>query len=113
VIAVGGSGALVAVVVVMVLPTALLSLCCAALSVTNDPFKYVQTPQIGYFQTGLPVVLLIVGVGAPVLFARAAARHGDVAAGPAVGCEFVVLLICAGVITWLGHRVSSAVPVRS
>jgi hypothetical protein len=113
VIAVGGSGSLVAVVVVMVLPTALLSLCCAALSVTNDPFKYVQTPQIGYLQTGVPVVLLIVGVGAPVLFARAAARHGDAAAGAAVGCEFVVLLVCAAVITWLGHRVSSAVPVRS
>jgi hypothetical protein len=113
VIAVGGSGGLVAVVVVMVVPTALLSLCCAALSVTNDPFKYVLTPQIGYFQTGFPVVLLIVGVGAPVLFARSAARHGAPAAGVAIGCELVVLLICAGVVAWLGQRISATVPVRS
>ena len=54
VIVAGASGGLVGVVVVMVLPTALLSMCCAALSVTNDPFKYVLTPQIGYLQTGFP-----------------------------------------------------------
>jgi hypothetical protein len=113
VIAAGASGGLVEVVVVMVLPTALLSLCCAALSVTNDPFKYVLTPEIGYLQTGFPVVLVIIGVSGPVLVARAAARHGAAAAGAAVGCEFVVLLICAVVIAWLGHRISAAVPVRA
>jgi hypothetical protein len=113
VIAAGGSGGLVGAVVVMVVPTALLSLCCAALSVTNDPFKYVLTPQIGYFQTGFPVVLVIIGVGGPVLLARAAARHGAAAAGAAVGCEFAVLLICAAVIAWLGKRIAATVPVRS
>ena len=113
VIAAGASGGLVGVVVVMVLPTALLSLCCAALSVTNDPFKYVLTPEIGYFQTGFPVVLVIIGVSGPVLLARAAPRHGGAAAGAAVGCEFVVLLICAAVIAWLGNRISATVPVRS
>jgi hypothetical protein len=113
VVAAGGPGGLVAVVVVMLVPTALLSLCCAALSVTNDPFKYVLTPQIGYLQTGFPVVLVIIGVSGPVLLARAAARHGAVAAGAAIGCEFVVLLICAAVIAWLGNRISATVPVRS
>jgi hypothetical protein len=113
VITAGASRGLVGVVVVMVLPTALLALCCAALSVTNDPFKYVLTPQIGYFQSGFPVVLVIIGVSGPVLLARAAARHGATAAGVAVGCEFVVLLICAAVIAWLGNRISAAVPVRS
>jgi hypothetical protein len=113
VIAAGASGGLVAVVVVMALPTALLSLCCAALSVTNDPFKYVLTPEIGYLQTGFPVVLVIIGVSGPVLVARAAARHRAAAAGAAVGCELVVLLICAVVIAWLAHRISAAVPVRS
>lgn len=112
VLAAGGSGALVGVVVVMACPTALLSLCCAALSVTNDPFKYMLTPQIGYVQSGFPVVLLIIGVGGPVLLARAAARHGA-ATGVAVGCEVVVVLICAAVIAWLGNRISSSVPVRS
>lgn len=112
-IAAGASAALVGVVIVMVVPTALLSLCCAALSVTNDPFKYVFTPQIGYLQTGFPVVLVIVGVSAPVLLARAAVHHGRTAAGVAVGCESVVLLLCAAVITWLGVRISARVPVRS
>jgi hypothetical protein len=112
-IAVGAPVGLVGVVVVMVLPTALLSLCCAALSVTNDPFKYVLTPEIGYFQTGFPVGLVIIGVGGPVLVARAAARHGGAAVGATVGCEFVVLLICLGVIAGLGHRISSRIPVRS
>jgi hypothetical protein len=96
-----------------VLPTALLSLCCAALSVTNDPFKYVLTPAIGYLQTGFPVVLVIVGVGGPLLLARAAARHGSAAAGAAIGCEVAVLLSCAGVIAYLGHRISETAPVRS
>jgi hypothetical protein len=113
VIGVGGSGGLVGVAVVMVLPTALLSLCCAALSVTNDPFKYVLTPAIGYLQTGFPVVLVIVGVGGPLLLARAAARHGSAAAGAAIGCEVAVLLSCAGVIAYLGHRISETAPVRS
>jgi hypothetical protein len=112
-IAAGASAALVGVVVVMVVPTALLSLCCAALTVTNDPFKYVLTPEIGYFQTGFPIVLVIVGVSAPVLLARTAARHGGTAAGAAVGCEFGVLLVCAAVIAWLGQRISTRVPVRS
>ena len=61
----------------MVLPTAVLSLYCAALSVTNDPFAYVLAPAIGYLQTGVPVALLIIGVSGPVILARAAARHGS------------------------------------
>lgn len=113
VVAAGASAELVGVVAVMVVPTALLSLCCAALTVTNDPFKYVLTPEIGYFQTGFPIVLVIVGVSAPVLLARAAAHHGRTAAGAAVDCEFAVLLLCAAVIVGLGVRISARVPVRS
>ncbi len=113
VVAAGASAALVEVVIVMALPAGLLSLCCAALSVTNDPYKYVLTPEIGYLQTGIPVVLVIIGVSGPVLLARAAARHGAAAVGPAAGCEFVVLLVCAAVIAWLGQRISARVPVRS
>ena len=109
----GAPERLIGVLVVMVLPAAVLSLCCAALSVTNDPFAYVLTPEIGYVQTGFPVALVVVGVGAPVLLARQAARHGSSAVGAAFGCELAVLLICVGVIAWLGHRMAKRVPVRS
>jgi hypothetical protein len=113
VIAAGGSAGLVGVVIVMMIPTALLALSCAALSVTNNPFAYVLTPEIGYAQTGLPVLLVILGVGVPFLVARAAERHGSSAVGAAVAPEVVVLLICLGVITWLTRRMASRVPVRS
>ena len=109
----GAPGRLVGVLVVMVLPTAVLSASCAALSVTNDPFAYVLAPPIGYFQTGFPVALVILGVGAPALLARQAARHGSSPVGAAVGSEFVVLLICIGVVAWLGRRISKRAPVRS
>lgn len=109
----GAPGRLAGVLVVMVLPTAVLSASCAALSVTNDPFAYVLAPPIGYFQTGFPVALVILGVGAPALLARQAARHGASPVGAAVGSEFVVLLICIGVVAWLGRRISKRAPVRS
>ena len=108
-IAAGAPADLVGVLVVMVLPTAVLSLYCAALSVTNDPFAYVLAPALGYVQTGVPVALLIIGVGGPVILARAAARHGASAVAASVPAELVVLLICWGLSSWLGHRVSSRV----
>ena len=108
-IAAGAPADLVGVLVVMVLPTAVLSLCCAALSVTNDPFAYVLAPAIGYLQTGVPVALLIIGVSGPVILARAAARHGTSAVAASVPSELVVLLICWGLNSWLGHRIESRV----
>jgi hypothetical protein len=108
-IAAGAPADLVGVLVVMVVPTAVLSLYCAALSVTNDPFAYVLQPAIGYLQTGVPVALLIIGVSGPVILARAAARHGGSAVAASVPSEIVVLLICWGLNSWLGHRVSSRV----
>jgi hypothetical protein len=112
-IAARAPGDLVAVLVAMIVPSAILSLCCAALSVTNNPFAYVLTPEIGYFQTGFPVVLLIIGVSGPVLLARGAARHGSSAVAAALEGEVVVLLICLGVVSWVARRVASRVPVRS
>jgi hypothetical protein len=109
----GAPEGLVGVLVVMLLPSAFISLCCAALSVTNDPFAYVLAPQIGYLQTGIPLALVIIGVGGPVLAARQAERHGSSAVATAAGCELVVLLICLGVIAWLERRIASRVPVRS
>jgi hypothetical protein len=109
----GAPGDLIGVAVVMIIPTALLSLSCAALSVTNDPFAYVLTPELGYFQTGFPVALVIVGVSGPVLLAREAARHGSPAVGAAIGFELAAFAISLIVIAWLTHRIGSRVPVRS
>jgi hypothetical protein len=108
-IAAGAPADLVGVLVVMALPTAVLSLYCAALSVTNDPFAYVLSPAMGYVQTGVPVALMIIGVGGPALLARAAARHGTSPIAVSVPSELVVLLICWGLNAWLGHRVASRV----
>jgi hypothetical protein len=108
-IAAGAPAALVGVLVVMVLPTAVLSLYCAALSVTNDPFAYVLSPAIGYLQTGVPAALLIVGVSGPVLLARAGARHGTSAVAASIPSALVVVLICWGLNSWLRHRISSRV----
>ncbi len=112
-VAAGASVGLTEALAVMVIPTSVLTLCCAALSVTNDPFASVLAPEIGYLQTGFPVALVIIGVSAPVLIARAASRHGSSPAGAALGSEFVVLLICIGAIAWLGRRVAKRVAVRS
>jgi hypothetical protein len=108
-LAAGAPAELVGVVVVMAIPTAVLSLCCAALSVTNDPFAYVLAPEIGYLQTGVPVALVIICVSGPLLLARAAARHGASAIGASVVSEFVVLLICWGLSSWLAQRIASRV----
>jgi hypothetical protein len=108
-IAAGAPADLVGVLVVMVLPTAVVSLYCAALSVTNDPFAYVLSPAIGYLQTGVPVALLIIGVSGPVILGSAAERHGSSAVAASVPSELVVLLICWGLNSWLGQRIARRV----
>ena len=60
----------------MVVPTAFMLLCCAAISTTNDPYQYILTPNLGYAQTVLPIVVALAAVAAPVLVAREVARHG-------------------------------------
>jgi hypothetical protein len=108
----GAPGALIPTLVVMVVPTALLSLCCAAISVTNDPFKYVQNPAFGYLQTGVPILLAILGVSVPLLLARASARHGTPGVGAAIAADLVLLSTCWVVRAFLEQRIRTSVPVR-
>jgi hypothetical protein len=98
---------------VMMLPTALLALCCAALMSTNDPYAYVFTPEFGFLQTGFPVALAMLGVGGPLLAAREAVRHGHSAAAFALSAEWTVLLYCLGAIWWLGRRIKKRAPVEA
>ncbi|HWF26580.1 MAG TPA: hypothetical protein VG275_14080 [Solirubrobacteraceae bacterium] len=112
-IAAGAPAQLVGVLMVTAIPTAILALCCAAVSVTNDPFTYLLSPQIGYVQSGLPVALVLIGVSVPFFAARQAARHGYSPLATGFGFELAVLLLCAAVIAWLGYRTSKRFPVRS
>ena len=111
--AAGGSGPLLGVAALMVVPSAMLVLCCAAVSATNDPYAYLLTPGIGYAQSALPFVVPVIGVGLPLLVAREAARNGHSAIGAAFGIEVFFVLVCVAVIGWLGHRVSQQVPVAA
>lgn len=108
----GASGLALGVGAVMLVPTALLIVCCAALSATNDPYAFILTPGIGYAQTGLPVVMAAVGVGGPAWAAREAARHDHSAVAAALGVELSLLIGCAAAIWWLGRRVAKRVAVQ-
>jgi hypothetical protein len=91
--------------VVMVLPAALLILCSAALSATNDPSKYLLTPVLGYIQTAIPFALAVSAV-APVLVAREAALQGHPPAAAAALAAAVVVLVSLAAFWALGKRVA-------
>jgi hypothetical protein len=102
----GAPATTAAVAAVMLVPTALVLACCAGLSATNDPYRYVLTPQLGYVQSAAPVVIAIVAAGGPLLAARESARHGGSAVGAAVSIEIAMLLIGVAMAWWLGRRMA-------
>jgi len=110
--ALGGSGTALEVGAVMVVPTAFVLLCCAAISTTNDPYQYVLTPYLGYAQTALPILVALVAVAAPVLVAREVSRYGGSPEGAVVGVEVAVLLAAAALAFWLGARVAARTAVK-
>jgi hypothetical protein len=110
--ALGGSGTALAVGAVMVVPTAFVLLCCAAISTTNDPYEYVLTPYLGYAQTALPIVVALVAVAAPVLVAREVVRHGGSPEGAVLGVEVVILIGAVVLASWLGARVAARTAVK-
>jgi hypothetical protein len=108
----GAAGTAAGVGAVMTVPTAFVLLCCAAASVTNDPYAYLLAPQIGYAMTALPVVIATVAVAAPVLVAREAARHGGSAMAAAALVEAVLLGVAAVMTSWLAQRVAGRTAVK-
>jgi hypothetical protein len=110
--ALGGSGTALGVGAVMVVPTAFVLLCCAAISTTNDPYQYILKPYFGYAQTALPIVVALVAVAAPVVVAREVARHGGSPEGAVVAVEVGVLMAAAGLASWLGARVAARTAVK-
>jgi hypothetical protein len=105
-LALGAPATTAAVGAVMLAPTALVLACCAGLSATNDPYRYILTPQLGYAQSAAPIVIAILAAGAPVLVAREASRHGAPAVSAAIGIEVVMLLIGVTMAWWLGKRMA-------
>jgi len=97
---------------VMAVPTAFVLLCCAALSVTNDPYAHVLAPQIGYMQSAAPILIAMIAVGAPILVARAAADAGGSAPGAAASSELAILLVGWALSTFIGSRVAGRTVVR-
>jgi hypothetical protein len=110
-LALGPSTSAVGVGLVMLFPTALVLVCCAALSATNDPYAYILNPQLGYAQSAAPVVIAIIAAGAPVLVAREVARHGGSAPSAAIRAEFVLLLVGIAMAWWLGKRMDDQTAV--
>jgi hypothetical protein len=110
-LALGPSASTVGVGLAMLFPTALVLVCCAALSTTNDPYAYVLNPQLGYVQSAAPVVIAIVAAGLPVLVAREVARHGGSAPSAAIRTELVLLLVGVAMAWWLGKRTADQTAV--
>ncbi len=108
----GGAGTALGVGAVMIVPTAFILLCCAAISTTNDPYKYVLRPAIGYAQTAFPIVVALISVAAPVLVARDAAGRGGSPEAALAGVEVVLLTVAAVMAWWLGVRVAARRPVK-
>jgi hypothetical protein len=112
-LALGPSASTAGVGVAMLFPTALVLVCSAALSATNDPYAYLLKPALGYAQSAAPIVIAVVATGGPVLAAREAARHGGSATGAAISLEFFLLLIGVAMAWWLGKRMTDETAVAS
>jgi len=108
----GGGGTALGIGVVMVVPTAFVLLCCAAISTTNDPYKYLLNPGLGYAQAAFPIVVALASVAAPVLVARGVAGHGGSPEAAIVGVEVVMFIVAAAMAWWLGVQVAARRPVK-
>lgn len=107
-LALGASGVELGVGVAMLLPTGLLLTACAALSTTYDPYRYTFTPELGYAITAAPIAIAIVGVGGPVLAARAAVESGQSPLGVTISIEAVLLLVAIAMVSFVAGQVASS-----
>ncbi len=107
---VGEAGTALEIGGVLAIPTTLLVVCSAALSVTNDPFKYLLVPAAGYAQSAFPAVLAVASV-LPVVAAREAAEHHSSAVAAAGGSALLIVVVAAAVIWVLERRMAEQLPV--
>jgi hypothetical protein len=110
-LSVGSPGLVLGVGLVMAAPTALMVLCAAAMSASNDPYAFLLIPWLGYILAAVPLLLSAYAV-APAIAAREAARHGHSAVGTAVVAEVQMLLVAFGLVWWLGFRIKRRLAVK-
>jgi hypothetical protein len=112
-LAFGASATAAGVGAVVLFPTALVLVCCAAFSATNDPYAYILTPQLGYAQSAAPLVIAVLAAGVPVLAAREGARHGGSAVSAAASAEVAMVLVAVAMAWWIGKRMADETAVAS
>ena len=90
----------------MLVPTAAILACAAALSATNDPYEYILVPALGYCGSTLPLAIAVAAVTVPLLVAWKAAGSGGAPIAAVAGLELVLLLLAACLIRLLEWRVA-------
>jgi hypothetical protein len=109
--ALGAPGAAAEVGLAMAAPTAFALLCCAALSATYDPYANLLVPQMGLFQSAVPILAATIAVGLPLLIARQVAENGHSPFGAVLSVELTVAIGAGALALWLGKRVTGQAEV--
>jgi hypothetical protein len=103
----GDPGLAAGIGAVVLIPGALLLICAAAISATNDPYEYVLSPLVGQMVSAGPLLVAVLGFFLP-LFAAWRVEGGDGArVSAALGTDFVLLLLGMaglGVLTWRANK---------
>ena len=86
-------------------------LCCAAVSATNDPYANLLMPQMGLFQSVLPVIAATVAVGLPLLIARQWPKAATSPFGAVLSIELTVIIGAWALAAWLRKRVTGQAEV--
>jgi hypothetical protein len=106
--AIGGDPALaLGVGGVSLIPCALVLICAAAVSATNDPYEFILMPQVGNAFSVAPIAVAAFGVFLPLLVAWRVEGGDGRRVGAALGVAPVVLVLAAvglGVLTWRSDK---------
>jgi hypothetical protein len=103
----GDPGLALGIGAVVLVPGALLLVCAAAFSATNDPYEYALSPQLGQAVSVAPLAVAALGFFLP-LFAAWRVEGGDGArVSAALGTDFIVLIFAmagVGALTWRANK---------
>jgi Family of unknown function (DUF6297) len=108
----GDPGLALGVGAVALVPVALLVICGAAVSATNDPYEFILTPQLAQFAAFGPVGAVAIGTFLPLFAAWRVEAADGTRIGAALSTLPIVLILAmagVGVLTWrAGKRERSA-----
>jgi hypothetical protein len=92
---------------VALIPVALLIVCGAAVSATNDPYEFILTPQMTQVATFGPIVAVAIGTFAPLFAAWRVEGADGTRIGAAISTLPIVLIVAMaglGVLAWRAHK---------